>query len=116
MGKKARLNRARRQMSATVTPMIGGGQMVTVGTGQNVVARDRREITDVPGEHLWAVFAAWKVDPEKFNPDAEDSGFGLLDHENILTIGAMGCFKCERPYSKELAATRCNGSVTDLMP
>ncbi len=62
--------------------------------------QDMRPTPD--GEHMWILVGMWKVDPE-------ERGRVHLDLENLLTIEGPGCFKCEQPWSPELAKTRCPG-------
>jgi hypothetical protein len=79
----------------------GGVQYEAAGPDQlerRIVAADR------PGQHLWVCTAAWRVaDPE--------STRRVLDAENLLTIQGPGCFKCEQPYSRRIAAKPCYGSI-----
>jgi hypothetical protein len=64
----------------------------------------RLATADTPGEHLWVVTAAWlSADPE--NPRY------ILDAENLLTVQGPGCFKCEQPYTRRIAAKPCYGSM-----
>lgn len=67
---------------------------------------DRRaQQADKPGEHLWVVLATWHIsDPER--PGAE-----FLDQENLILVTGVGCFKCEKEYSRQLAKQRCTGSL-----
>jgi hypothetical protein len=77
--------------------------------------------SDIPGQHIWIMTAAWKIaDPEKaykaattreFDPDQSY----LLDGENMLGLAGPGCYKCEREYSPKLAALQCQGNADRLM-
>lgn len=60
------------------------------------------------GKHLWTVVGCWNVIPN-------DSGY-ILDTENLMTLQGPGCFKCEKPYSAELAAQPCTGDVDEPQP
>lgn len=78
------------------------------GTGIKIEARHKhhnQEMTD-PGEgrHLWTVLGMWQVDPRM-------EGSYNLDVENLMTIEGPGCFKCEKPWSAELAARPCTGGM-----
>lgn len=53
----------------------------------------------VPGEHLWIVMAAWKVDPATLVGGSNV----YLDHENLVTMSQLGCYWCEEEYTKRLA-------------
>jgi len=70
-----------------------------------------RRITalDKPGEHLWTMLAAWHIaDPAA----AADPGRPkFMDQENLLVFNGPGCFKCEKPYSAQMAKRRCLGRV-----
>lgn len=62
---------------------------------------------DKPGEHLWVMTAAWAVtDPQSL------AGPTLLDAENLVGFAGPGCYKCEKEWSREVAAQRCTGSTT----
>jgi hypothetical protein len=59
---------------------------------------------DHPGRHLWVLTAAWLVaDPESREVQ--------MDAENLITVQGPGCFKCEQPYSRRIAAKPCRGTV-----
>jgi hypothetical protein len=67
----------------------------------------RLNAADKPGQHLWCVTAVWRVpDPRAYN---SADGTTLLDMENMLAFGGLGCYKCEEPYNDELAAEPCTG-------
>jgi len=64
---------------------------------------------DKPGEHLWVMTAAWAVtDPQSFATRAPI----LLDQENLVGFAGPGCYKCEREWSRKIAAQPCHGSTT----
>jgi hypothetical protein len=84
--------------------------MVQYETPQKELLDKRLAEADKEGEHLWIVTACWKVaDPEKHRGEAMH-----LDRENILQIAGPGCFKCEQPYSRRIAAKPCYGSTSEL--
>jgi hypothetical protein len=56
------------------------------------------------GDHLWAVFSMYRV-----NPQAEEP---MLDVENLLTVQGPGCYFCEEPYTPRLSKRRCPGKPT----
>jgi hypothetical protein len=60
-----------------------------------------------PGEHVWVVCGAWRVlDPAAMmKPGAQV----LLDHESLVSLTSVGCYVCEREWSKELQARPCPG-------
>ncbi len=79
---------------------------------QEILGR-RMAAADRPGEHLWIMTAAWRVrDPES----VRDGELSLLDTENIVAFAGTGCFKCERPYSRQMAKRPCPGSVAEAQP
>lgn len=63
------------------------------------------EIEITPGEHLWVVAGAWKVNPATFRPDKELH----LDMENFLELSNPGCFVCEQEWSFVVAGKPCPG-------
>ncbi len=69
----------------------------------------RLQAADRPGEHLWVMVAAWLIaDPASArDPDA----LKLMDAENLVQFNGPGCFKCERPYSGQMAKRRCLGRI-----
>jgi hypothetical protein len=71
---------------------------------------DRRlENLDIPGKHLWTVFAVYNIaDPEDIYRHTAN-----LDMENIVMIEGPACFKCERLYSRKLAKQSCKGSINE---
>jgi hypothetical protein len=88
--------------------LVPGG--VVRGRGVQVDAGGKAHATiEDPGqgEHLWVVVSAHRVVPV-------DGGSYELDHENLLSVDGPGCFKCELPYSAEVAARFCNGSIEEL--
>jgi hypothetical protein len=71
---------------------------------------ERRLIeADRPGEHLWIMTAGWLIaDPgSASDPDV----IKLMDRENLVIMAGPGCFKCERPYSGQMAKRRCLGRL-----
>jgi hypothetical protein len=64
---------------------------------------------DKPGQHIWVMTAAWAVtDPQA----SATTGPVFLDAENLVGFAGPGCYKCEREWSRKIAAQRCNGSTT----
>lgn len=64
-----------------------------------------RTLAETPrNEHLWIMTAAWRVDPEKLQ-DPEYTYY--FDAESLLTTEGPGCYKCEKPYDRELAGQPC---------
>lgn len=64
-----------------------------------------RTPVQVPGEHLWIVAGAWKVNPENWH----SAGRVDLDVENMVSLSGLGCYWCEREYEKRLTYRRCPG-------
>jgi hypothetical protein len=65
-------------------------------------------IANRPGEHLWALTAAWRVtDPASVS---DPSVLKLLDSENMIIFGGPGCLKCDESYSPTLSR-RCDGDL-----
>jgi len=64
---------------------------------------------DKPGEHLWIMTGAWHIaNPESaFDP----AQIKLMDRENLVAFAGPGCYKCEKPYSKQMSKRRCNGTI-----
>lgn len=58
-----------------------------------------------PGEHLWAMFACWRIgNVDQFMADTDKVHF---DMENLLDVGGPSCFQCEEMYSPEIASKPC---------
>jgi hypothetical protein len=69
---------------------------------------------DRPGEHLWIMTAGWLLgDPASAH---RDDVIKYLDRENLVVLVGPGCFKCERPYSAQLAKRRCLGRLDPAGP
>jgi hypothetical protein len=59
------------------------------------------------GVHLWCVMVVYGTNPEEYV-----HGEALhLGADNFLSGSPPGCFKCTEPYTPELAATLCTGSI-----
>lgn len=83
----------------------------STGVDQEASIRFGAQIPDLPpGEHLWLLFAAFRV------RDPESTGQQHLDMENLVTIDGPGCYYCEAPYTRALAARPCGGDRTGLTP
>lgn len=68
---------------------------------------------DKPGQHLWVMTGAWHIaDPAS----AFDGTEKILDLENLVAFTGPGCYKCEKPYSAQMAKRPCLGSLDDVMP
>ena len=69
---------------------------------------------DRPGEHLWIMTAGWIIaDPASaYDPERVK----LMDRENLVILAGPGCFKCERPYSGQMAKRRCLGRLDPSGP
>lgn len=67
----------------------------------------RLKALDRPGKHLWVVTSAWSCpDPERTFIESIH-----LDAESMVALSAIGCFKCEKEYSRKLAGMICRGSI-----
>ena len=79
---------------------------ITRGTGVGQEAVSKYHVQDLPkapaGQHQWITLAMYRTN----NPDADQQN---LDMENLLSIEGPGCFVCEQPYSREVAARPCPG-------
>jgi hypothetical protein len=60
-------------------------------------------------EHVWVILGAWRVDSTQI----EDESSAVLSQENMVTSSGPGCYKCELPYSRQLAKRPCVGDWTD---
>lgn len=69
-----------------------------------------------PGEHLWTTVVAFRVSDDVIRrlQRGEAPDPLLLDHENVLSVGGPGCYKCEEPFSVRLSHRRCKGSMEPL--
>lgn len=89
----------------TTSRITGTGTDYELPPKRTLDARVAR--ADRPGEHLWLMTAAWKLDdPERSMREPQH-----LDAENLLIVAGPGCYKCEREYSRKLARQPCRGSV-----
>lgn len=79
------------------------------GTAFYPISRQRPEllVQRAPGEHVWTMTVAYKVDAKSMSR-AHRGGVVYLDAENIA-ITAAGCFVCEQTYGAELAMSPCPG-------
>lgn len=65
------------------------------------------------GRHLWIMTAIYEIKrPELLHTKDYDL---FLDLENLITLEGVGCFKCEKIYSGNLAGKPCKGAL-GLMP
>jgi hypothetical protein len=75
------------------------------GTGIQFEAAHRHHARIAPtpsGQHLWAVFAVFRI----ADPGADQHH---LDAENLLTIEGPACFACEQVHTPQRAASPCTG-------
>jgi hypothetical protein len=92
-----------------VTPRIGATGAYQYVPLDPAVLEARLLAADKPGEHLWIMTAAWLIaDPASASDPAVVK---LMDRENLLQFAGPGCFKCERPYSGQMAKRRCLGRL-----
>jgi hypothetical protein len=63
------------------------------------------DIEITPGEHLWVVAGAWRVNPATFNTNQEM----ILDMENFLLLSNPGCYVCEQEWNFVTASKPCPG-------
>lgn len=66
----------------------------------------RLNAADKPGKHLWVFASAWLVQDPKLLGDEV-----IFDQENLLTLQGPGCYKCEKPYSGQMAKRKCLGTL-----
>ena len=68
------------------------------------------EVDNIPdfdpraGNHLWLMFAAYKVDPATWQPDVSPT----LDSTSLVSLAGPGCFYCEQHYT-QAKHSRCKG-------
>lgn len=85
------------------------GAFTTDGTKVASGAIDRIPPFDPrSGDHLWVTAACWRVDPDRWM--STEAGPTFLDTENLLYVGGLGCYYCEKVYSPSLKHRRCKGS------
>lgn len=78
-------------------------QFIPAGGVHRVPAYDPRS-----GDHLWITMAVYRIDPVAMT--ADDGVPVHLDNENLISVGAMGCYYCEQPYERRLLCRRCPGN------
>lgn len=80
---------------------------VPTGVNEEVFGRvDKLPIFDAEDiKHYWIIIGTWHVDPEE--------SMGMLTSQNLVSISAVGCYRCERPYSPLLASIKCKGYAVD---
>ena len=71
-----------------------------------------------PGRHLWMITTAFNAPDNALQRLAagEDPGRILLDHETLMFPPAIGCYKCEAPFTPGLYARKCSGSMEVQQP
>lgn len=101
----------RRHRKAFLDPDTGRGAMIT-STGTEIFIdgeQMKRKFEGVDpetwpkGEHLWALFTMFRVDPT-----SRESAH--LDLENLLQVSGPGCYMCEQMYQPGMESTPCPGS------
>lgn len=104
-------NRQERRRRKVVLVEDDGKLMAITADGSGVLVEGDQfhkiwgaEPTVKPGEHIWALFAMFRINPEKMA-----DGPALMDTENLITVSGPGCYVCEQVYTKEIAAKRCPG-------
>lgn len=77
---------------------------------------DRRPVDPGPGEHLWIATVAYKIpdDVARAMAEGREPDGVFLDHENVLTTPGIGCYKCEKEFSRRLFFRKCVGSMEPL--
>ena len=66
----------------------------------------RLRAADKPGKHLWVFVSAWQVqDPKRLGDKV------IFDQENLIQLDGPGCYKCEKPYSGQMAKRPCLGKL-----
>lgn len=66
--------------------------------------------TPVPGEHLWVVLVAYRINPvQAMSGDRTD-----LDANSVVTISDPGCYWCEQVWEPGDEHTRCTGDAHAL--
>lgn len=92
-----------------IQPVPGEGTRYSPGDLPNLDAHLTR--LDQPGRHIWIMTAAWAVtDPQSLTTGQAPV---ILDQENLVGFAGPGCYKCEKEWSRKLAAKPCTGSVDD---
>lgn len=56
-------------------------------------------------EHFWISIVAFRVQPDKWTKEDKI----IMDQENLVFAGAVGCYYCEQPYKPILLHRRCPG-------
>ena len=81
------------------------GTRVRVSADQMTRILARNPLKHVtPGEHLWCITTAFRVDPAK-----AFAGEAILDTENLVIVAGPGCLVCEEPWSQSIADRPCPG-------
>lgn len=86
-------------MNATRRRAVGAGIRQHVPTTK----MPGTDVETTPGEHLWVVAAAWRVNPATFRSDR------AIHTENLVHISGAGCFVCEQEWSFVVASKPCPG-------
>lgn len=91
--------------------VLPSGQRLSVERGPVVPVPESRSNAEMPtpspGEHLWCMFAMYRItNPEHAQDPAVKK---YLDLENLLTIDGPGCWVCEQVWSAAIAGEPCPG-------
>lgn len=62
-------------------------------------------------EHFWSTMVLFRIsDPRRM---CDEPGGMILDRENLMLAGPVGCFHCERPYRRGAERFPCPGDPED---
>lgn len=98
-------SKAKRPHPGRYVPGGYGSGGVIRGTGQVIRVDNVRSIDDVPSDakgHVWLGIVTYRI----ADPAVAAAGEQLFDAENVVEAH-IGCFRCERSYTPDVAATRC---------
>lgn len=85
--------------------LLTAGPVLPVPARQTYVDDPLKGVAE--GEHLWAMFAVFRIrNPESVMDPAVPK---YMDLENLLTVEGPGCYKCEQYYKPAVAALPCPG-------
>lgn len=63
------------------------------------------------GEHFWTAIVMFRIaDPGKAHRSPEPV---IMDRENLVLVGPIGCYFCEKLYVKGMEHRRCSGGSKD---
>jgi hypothetical protein len=87
---------------------VGGAGVRYVPIGPEQMEQRLRH-ADAPGKHIWVMVAAWIIGEPASASDPDV--IKLMDRENLVQFQGPGCFKCEKPYSGQMAKRPCRGRL-----